>query len=142
MGRNKDIDAWFSRSDNPRKDVMLRVRSIILGADSRIDECIKWQTPTFSYRGNLASFTPRSKQHASLLFHTGANIPGTHNLLEGTGSTARVMTIPSGADAIAAEPDIERIVRAWCDRRDSEQSAHAQRTAPVTKTRKKRPGPR
>jgi hypothetical protein len=54
-------------------------------ADARIDECIKWQAPTFTYRGNLASFFPKSKRHASLMFHVGAKIPGTHPRLEGWG---------------------------------------------------------
>jgi uncharacterized protein YdhG (YjbR/CyaY superfamily) len=52
------------------KDAMLRVRDVVLAADPRIDECIKWQTPTFTFGGNLASFNPRAKKHVSLLFHT------------------------------------------------------------------------
>ena len=119
MGRNKDVDAWLKRYDNPMKDVVQRIRAIVLDADPRIDECIKWQAPTFAYRGNLASFYPKSKQHASLTFHLGAQIPGTHRRLEGSGSTSRVMKIGSVAEANAAKQDIERIVRAWCDWRDS-----------------------
>jgi len=41
-----------------------------------VEECVKWQAPTFTYRSNLASFYPKSKQHASLMFHLGARIPG------------------------------------------------------------------
>ncbi|HEY8211761.1 MAG TPA: hypothetical protein VIG99_29965 [Myxococcaceae bacterium] len=29
-----------------------------------------WQTPTFCFQGNLASFNPKSKQHVSLMFQT------------------------------------------------------------------------
>ena len=72
MGRSKEVDAWFARYDNPMKEVVERIRMIVLGADRRIDECIKWQAPTFTYRGNLASFFPKSKKHASLMFHSGA----------------------------------------------------------------------
>ena len=60
MGRNTDVDAWFKKYDNPMKDVVERVRAIILAADPRIDETIKWQAPTFTYRGNLASFFPKT----------------------------------------------------------------------------------
>ena len=91
MPKSKEVDAWFARYQNPRKDVVLRMRDIILGADSRIGECIKWQAPTFTYEGNLASFYPKSKEHASLMFHTGARIPGRHPRLEGTGDTSRVV---------------------------------------------------
>ena len=41
------------------KDVVLRMRDIVLDADPRLDECIKWQAPTFTYKGNLASFYPK-----------------------------------------------------------------------------------
>lgn len=119
MPKNKDVDAWFARYDNPMKAVVERVRAIVLGADKRIDECIKWQAPTFTYQGNLASFFPESRQHASLMFHTGAQIPGKHPRLTGGGGTSRVMKIDSVAEANAAKRDIERIVKAWCDFRDS-----------------------
>ena len=77
MSRQPEVDAWFERYDNPMKDVVQRIREIVLDADPRVDECIKWQAPTFTYKGNIASFFPKSKQHASLMFHQGARIPGT-----------------------------------------------------------------
>jgi hypothetical protein len=52
---------------------MQEVRILALGADPRITEAIKWSTPTFSYKGNIFSFTPANK-FVSLLFHTGAQI--------------------------------------------------------------------
>jgi uncharacterized protein YdhG (YjbR/CyaY superfamily) len=120
MGHSKEVDAWFERYENPMKDVVQRIRAIVLGADARMEECIKWQAPTFTYRGNLASFFPKSKQHASLMFHVGAQIPGNHPRLEGTGDTSRVLKLGSVAEADAAKGDIERIVRAWCEWRDAE----------------------
>ena len=123
--KSKEVDAWFARYDNPMKDVVLRIRDIVLGADSRIGECIKWQAPTFTFEGNLASFFPKSKQHASLMLHTGARIPGRHPFLEGTGDTSRVMKIASVAEANAARSDIEKIVRAWCNWRASKLAPEA-----------------
>jgi hypothetical protein len=120
MAKSRAVEAWLARYENPMKDVVLRVRDIVLGADARIGECIKWQAPTFTFEGNLASFYPKSKQHASLMFHTGARIPGRHPRLEGTGDTSRVLKIGSVAEADAARRDIENIVRAWCDWRASQ----------------------
>lgn len=34
---------------------------VILGADDRVAESIKWKTPTFEYRGNIASFNPATR---------------------------------------------------------------------------------
>src|SRR5688572_11517459 len=113
MPRSKDVDAWFARYENPMKDVVQKIRAAVLAADARIGECIKWQAPTFTYRGNLASFFPKSKQHASLMFHVGAKIPGKYPRLEGTGGTSRVMKLRSVAEVTAAKRDITRLVRAW-----------------------------
>jgi uncharacterized protein YdhG (YjbR/CyaY superfamily) len=139
MPTSKDVDAWFARYENPMKDVVLRMRAIVLAADPRVEECIKWQAPTFTFEGNLASFFPKSKQHASLMFHLGAKIPGKHPRLEGSGDTSRVMKIGSVAEANAARKDLERIVAAWCEWR-----APAARTkAPVkakTPVKKQAPG--
>lgn len=102
------------------KPVVERVREMFLDADPRLGEVIKWSTPTFVYRGNLASFQPRSKQFASILFHTGASIPGDHSILEGGGETARYARIADLQEAEARKPDLEALVRAWCDARDEE----------------------
>jgi hypothetical protein len=108
-----EVDQWFSAYDNPQKEVMQAVRKILLAADARIGETIKWKSPTFTYKGNLASFNPRAKQHASLMFHTGAHIPGDFPHLEGGGDTARYMTFASMDDAVARKGELEAIVKAW-----------------------------
>lgn len=139
MTRSADVDEWFASYENPMKAVVERVREIVLGADPRIEECIKWQAPTFMYRGNLASFFPKSKQHASLMFHLGALIPGDHPRLEGGGDTSRIMKVGSIDEADEVKRDLERVVKAWCKWRDAEEVAakrpEAQKTiAPVVKT--------
>jgi hypothetical protein len=111
-----EVEAWFAEYDHPAKDAMLRVRELILG-DDRMAETIKWQSPTFVYKGNMASFNPRTKAHVSLMFHTGATIPGSHPRLEGGGETARYMKFADLDDVQQARTDLERIVAAWCDSR-------------------------
>ena len=55
----------------------------------------------------------------ALMFHEGARIPGTHPRLEGSGDVSRVLKV-SDLDAVeAARPDIESIVRSWCEWRDA-----------------------
>ena len=45
--KNPEVDAWFAEYDNPMKDVLLYVRERVLASDERIEECIKWKSPTF-----------------------------------------------------------------------------------------------
>jgi len=98
------------------KEVVEAVRQIML-EDERIIETIKWKSPTFMYKGNLASFNPRSKKHASLMFHTGASIPGDHPRMDGGGETARYMTFVSLDEVAEAKADLLAIVDAWCGSR-------------------------
>ena len=116
MNTNPDVDAWFDEYDHPMKDTMLRVRTIIL-SDERMTETIKWKSPTFMYKGNMASFNPRTKAHVSLMFHTGASIPGEHSRLEGGGDTARYMKFTDLDEVEAARSDLAAVVAAWCESR-------------------------
>ena len=95
---------------------MQLARTIILGADERVTESIKWKTPTFAYKGNIISFNP-AKQHVSLMFHRGAEIPGDHPRLEGDGKLVRTMKLADVAGVEAARSDLEAAVRAWCESR-------------------------
>jgi hypothetical protein len=80
----------------------------------RVTESIKWKTPTFAYRGNIASFNP-SRQLLSIMFHRGAEIPGTHPRLEGDGRLVRTMRFADPDQLEAGRAELEAVVRAWCD---------------------------
>jgi uncharacterized protein YdhG (YjbR/CyaY superfamily) len=112
MAKN-EVDLWFDSYENPMKPVVQEVRKVILAADPRIEETIKWKAPTFMYRGNLASFFPKSKQHASLMFHTGAEIPGEFPSLEGGGGTSKMMKFSDVKDVKKKQAELKRIVKAW-----------------------------
>ena len=107
MPRSKEVDAWLARYDNPMKPVVERLRALVLAADARIDECIKWQAPTFTYKGNLASFFPKSKKHVSLMFHQGASIPGQHPVLAGDAETGRSARFVDATDIEANKAALE-----------------------------------
>jgi hypothetical protein len=118
MQRNPIVDAWFEAYDNPQKAVAVRVRQVILDADPRITESVKWSTPTFSYKGNLISIQPRATKFVSLLVHEGASIPGDHPRLEGDGPHVRTIRFSDLADVEQGAAELQAIVRAWCDARD------------------------
>lgn len=113
MPRSREVDSWFDEYTHPAKDAMLRVREIIL-EDDRMVETIKWKSPTFMYQGNMASFNPRTKAHVSLMFHTGAGIPGDFSRLVGTGATARYMKFADLGEVEEAADELRSIVSAWC----------------------------
>ena len=117
--KNPAVEEWFDRSDHPLKPLMLSVRRVILASDKRVSESVKWSTPTFSYQGDIASFIPQAKKFVSLLFHRGAEIPGKHPRLEGDSRLARTMRFASAEELKQYTPDLQRVIRAWCDHRSS-----------------------
>jgi hypothetical protein len=114
---NPKVDEWFQNLDHPLKEAMLLVRKVILGADERMSESIKWSAPTFEYKGNLASFQPRAKKFVSLMFHRGSEIPGDHPKLEGDAALVRTMRFVDLAEVEADRDALQVVVRAWCDSR-------------------------
>jgi hypothetical protein len=112
------VDRWFEELDNPLADALQLARRIILGADDRVTETIKWSTPTFVYKGNIVSFAP-SKQGVSLMFHRGAEIPGDHPRLEGDNRLVRTMRFANIDEVEGGRKDIESAISAWCNWRDT-----------------------
>jgi hypothetical protein len=115
--RNPEVDVWFEEKQHPMEDAMQAVREVALATDPRITESIKWSTPTFSYEGNIFSFNP-AKKLVSLLFHTGAKIPGDHPGLEGDGDTARVMRFTDVEDVRRRTGELTGVLEAWCRWKD------------------------
>lgn len=113
----EEVDAWIAAYDNPMKPVVQAMREAVLAADPRLGECIKWQAPTFTYKGNMASFFPKSKKHASLMFHKGAEIPGDFPNLQGDGKEARSFKVADLDDLEQKRAELQAIARAWCDLR-------------------------
>lgn len=112
---SNEVDAWMEDYDNPMKPVVQAVREVILATDPRVGECIKWKAPTFTFEGSIASFFPRAKKHASLMFHRGAEIPGEHAILEGDGAQARSAKFVDLDDVSAKREALEAVVRAWIE---------------------------
>ena len=112
---NPIVDGWFLELDHPLKEEMLHVRYLILEADERISESIKWKAPTFEFKGNLVSFQPRAKKFVSLMFHRGAEIPGNHPVLDGDAALVRTMRLKDKSDIEDQREALQSVVRAWCD---------------------------
>lgn len=119
MTKNKEVDAWLKACDNPLKPVVAAVREVILKAVTRVTEAIKWQAPTVIYKGNIARFHPKAKNHASLMFHKGAVIPGDFfSNLVGNGKEARSFKVAGLDDLEAKADELAASLLAWCEMKD------------------------
>jgi hypothetical protein len=109
-----EVEQWFAESMHPMKDVMLLVRQAILAADDRVQESIKWKSPTFSFEGNIASINPQAKKFVSLMFHRGADIPGNFPHLHGGEKVARYMQFADAQSVETLRLELQAIVKSWC----------------------------
>ena len=114
MGKSAEVEKWLKSFDHPLKDAIYRLRDIVLRSDRRVEECIKWKSPTFTYNGNIASINPNTKKKVSLMFHRGAEIPGKHPHLVGGGGVVKYMYFEDRTDVDSQRSAIESVFRSWC----------------------------
>lgn len=113
MGKSAKVDEYMAKLDNPLKELWLEIRQIILDVDPQMEEDIKWGAPTFICKGNLATFNPRAKKFVNLTFHTGADIPDPHSVLEGDAKEARVFRVVDSEELTQKRAGLEAVVRNW-----------------------------
>lgn len=113
MKRNPEVEAYLKKKDHPMTAEIQRVREIILAAHPQMEETIKWQSPTFMYKGNMASYFMNAKKHVSLMFHKGATIKDPSGLLTGDGKEGRVAKWSNMEEIEARKADLEAVVAEW-----------------------------
>ncbi|HSO51772.1 MAG TPA: DUF1801 domain-containing protein [Actinomycetes bacterium] len=112
------VDAYMERLDHPLKAEVQAVRDLIKGVESRITEQVKWNAPSFSYKGYLATFNLRPTHHVHLVWHNGAILQDPAGLLEGRYPDRRMTYFTSMAEVEAKRPAMEALVRQWVELMD------------------------
>ncbi|MCB2097072.1 MAG: DUF1801 domain-containing protein [Parvularculaceae bacterium] len=116
------VDDFMAALDHPHKDGVDRLRRAIKGADSRIEEEIKWNAPSFKLAEHFVTFKLHPPTAIALVFHTGAKplaaprkfaLDDPHKLLKWAAQDRCVLTLKSADDARKYEKDVVAMVRAW-----------------------------
>jgi len=109
-----EVEQWFAERKYAQEPVMRRLREVILTADPRISEYLKYGTVIFGYEGDMVSFVGMTKTPFTLMFNRGARIPGRFPHLEGSHPSARFMRFKDVAAVDALAGELTRVVDAWC----------------------------
>jgi hypothetical protein len=113
MGRNPAVDAWFTELDHPLKPVMLRVREVVLDADSRMSELVKYGTVHFECISGMASFVQvKDTGQVTLMFNAAGRLKGDFPHLEG--KSVKYLRFAGMADVHERQPELEELTRLWC----------------------------
>ncbi|MDQ6721954.1 MAG: DUF1801 domain-containing protein [Candidatus Dormibacteraeota bacterium] len=134
MKTNAEVERWFANKKPPAEIAIRRVREIILRADPRLAEYMKYGSVHFGYEGDFVTFVQADKKNVNLMFHRGARIPSRFPHLEGTHPSARFMRFADLAEVDARAAELSGVARAWC-----ELVSHAGDKAKPKASRPKRP---
>lgn len=118
------VQDYLQQLDHPLADVVKALRQIILDADPRIGEEIKWNAPAFFFTGSMPAFNPKDyKRHIivfnlhqknaiRLVFLHGADIPDASGLLSGDYADGRRLAqLGSTEEVETRKADLQAILR-------------------------------
>jgi len=112
----------MSELDHPFKAEVQAVREIIKAVDKNITEEVKWNAPTFSYKGYLATFNLWAKNHVHLVFHNGAILDQTLGILEGNYPDRRMVYFASDEEVRAKKGALVKAVQQWIRLMDAKEN--------------------
>jgi uncharacterized protein YdhG (YjbR/CyaY superfamily) len=116
------VDAFLKDLDHPLKAEVEAIRRVILGADPKIREGIKWNAPSFRTTEWFATLNLR-QDHVWLILHlgakkkaaaaTGIDIPDPAGLLEWLAKDRAVVKFADAKDVRAKRAALASFVKAW-----------------------------
>jgi hypothetical protein len=120
-----EVDAFLAALDHPRKAEILALRRIILGADARIAEGIKWNAPSFRTTEWFATFHLRAKAGVQVILHFGARvrdrsgargaIADPQSLLSWLAADRASVTFRDAAEVQAKGAAFAAVIRQWIE---------------------------
>lgn len=104
------VEMHMRKLKHPLKPEMEAVRSIIRNANSKIEERIKWNAPSYYYKEDLVTFNAWAQQQVHLVFHHPVIVRIKSAILEGDYPTRRMTYFQDMAEVKAKKKELERII--------------------------------
>ena len=111
--QQQSVDEFMAALDHPFKAEVQAVRAIIKGVHPGITEEVKWNAPSFSYKGYLATFNLWERKRVHLVFHNGASLDPQPGIFEGTYPDRRMVYFADMGDVEAKRPALVQAVQQW-----------------------------
>jgi hypothetical protein len=110
--KSEAVDAYMARLEYPLKAEVEAVRTIIKGINGDITEEVKWNAPSFSYKGAyLVTFNVRNPQRILLVIHHPAISRITSDWLEGDYPGRRLAYLAGMDDLQARKSELISIIQ-------------------------------
>ena len=109
---SKKVDDFLAKMDHPLRKELAVLRDTIMKIHPEITEDVKWGGPSFYYKGDIATFSPRVKDTVTLVFHQAEGLtPGT--VLEPAPKGKAYAKFKSMAEIEAKKQDLQVIIKQW-----------------------------
>jgi len=117
-----EVDAFMIALKHPLKAEIEALRVIILGADRRIAESVKWNAPSFYIEEHFATLKLHPTETLQVVLHTGAKarsrrsvmkIKDPTGLLKWAADDRCLVTFTSTEDIQAKQTALVTILRQW-----------------------------
>lgn len=106
------VDAFMQKLDHPLKAEIEALRKIIPSASPEITEQIKWNAPSYSYRGAyLVTFNLRERKRIHLVFHNPMIAKIKSPLLEGDYVDRRMVYFSNRQDIRLKKAELVRVLK-------------------------------
>ncbi|HSK65604.1 MAG TPA: DUF1801 domain-containing protein [Anaerolineales bacterium] len=112
MKKSPDVEEFMEKLNHPFKSEVQVLRQMIRSVNKEIEEEIKWNAPSFSYRGEyLVTFNLWEKNRIHLVFHNPQIAKVKSPLLEGKYDHRRMTYFRDMADINSKRFAFEKVLK-------------------------------
>jgi hypothetical protein len=117
MNINQEVEKYLENSNLFMQNEIEIIRKIILEANPKIQERIKWSAPSFYYKKDMAAFHNRAKNcvHLTFVFYDNKMIHNSNGLLEGEFKDRRFAKFYDIEDIENKKNDLINVVNQWVE---------------------------
>ena len=119
------VDDFMERLEHPLKPAVSALRRVVLGADARLTEQVKWNAPSFCLDGDdRLTMKLHPPKNVQLVFHRGTKkqappadrlIADERGLLKWAANDRAVATFASLEDVEARAADLAALIKRWLE---------------------------
>lgn len=122
MAIKTDVTAFMASLDHPRKAEIEALRRLVLSADPRLREQVKWNAPSFAVTDDLVTLRLNPPPMLQVVLHTGAKkrampldiaIDDPAGLLRRLAPDRAIIELSSPAEIEANGAALVEVVRQW-----------------------------
>ncbi|AZI26239.1 DUF1801 domain-containing protein [Pedobacter sp. G11] len=116
LSGNAEVDHYMSQLVHPHKTEIALLRSIIIDANSKLEERIKWNAPSFFYQKDMAAFNLRAKGYVQIIFiFYDGNMLHEPSILQGEWKDRREARFYNLDDIEGKKPALEQFINKWIE---------------------------